>query len=76
MAKQLISELVVIIQIRKNGAYYHPRNISNEISTYLLLRIFICVWQMTRMTVQYFFIYKERKIRFWHTIKIHSIKKY
>ena len=43
-------------------------------STYLLLRIFICVWQMTRMTVQYFFIYEERKIRFWHTIKIHSIK--
>ena len=43
-------------------------------STYLLLRIFICVWQMTRMTVQYFFIYKEREIRFWHTIKIHSIK--
>ena len=30
-------------------------------STYLLLRIFIWVWQMTRMTVQYFFIYKGKK---------------
>ena len=61
MSIQIISELGVIILIRKNGAYYHPRNISNEMRTYLLLRIFICVWQMTRITVQYFFIYKESK---------------
>ena len=64
MSIYFISELGVIIQIRKNGAYYHPRNISNETSTYLLLRIFIWVWQMTRMTVQYFFIYKEKMIKF------------
>ena len=64
MSKRLISELGVIIQIRKNGAYYHPWNNSIEMCTYLLLRIFICVWQMTRITVQYFFIYKERKVRF------------